>query len=73
MLLRLKGRVVGATGSIGRACALMLSEQVTNIVLLGNPQHLPAAATVCAPCRVICWHMLKRVGERGKKAGWQVG
>jgi len=34
-----QGAVVGATGSIGRACALMLSEQVTNIVLLGNPQH----------------------------------
>lgn len=34
-----RGAVVGATGSIGRACALMLSEQVENMVLFGNPQH----------------------------------
>ncbi|HZK43479.1 MAG TPA: aminotransferase class III-fold pyridoxal phosphate-dependent enzyme [Syntrophomonadaceae bacterium] len=34
-----KGAVVGATGSIGRACALMLSEKVADITLLGNPKH----------------------------------
>lgn len=34
-----KGAVVGATGSIGRACALMLSEKVFDITLLGNPDH----------------------------------
>lgn len=34
-----RGAVVGATGSIGRACALMLSEKVTKITLLGNPDH----------------------------------
>ena len=34
-----KGAVVGATGSIGRACALMLSEKVADITLLGNPEH----------------------------------
>lgn len=34
-----KGAVVGATGSIGRACALMLSEKVIDITLLGNPEH----------------------------------
>lgn len=34
-----RGAVVGATGSIGRACALLLSEQVANIILLGNPEH----------------------------------
>lgn len=36
---RARGAVVGATGSIGRACALLLSEQAANIVLLGNPDH----------------------------------
>lgn len=35
-----RGAVVGATGSIGRACALILSEQVSVITLLGNPQHV---------------------------------
>ncbi|HOB11663.1 MAG TPA: aminotransferase class III-fold pyridoxal phosphate-dependent enzyme [Syntrophomonadaceae bacterium] len=34
-----QGAVVGATGSIGRACALLLSEQVANIILVGNAQH----------------------------------
>ncbi|MEN6326194.1 MAG: aminotransferase class III-fold pyridoxal phosphate-dependent enzyme [Syntrophomonas sp.] len=33
------GAVVGATGSIGRACALLLSEQLSRITLLGNPDH----------------------------------
>jgi len=34
-----RGAVIGATGSIGRACALMLSEQISQITLLGNPQR----------------------------------
>ena len=34
-----RGAVLGATGSIGRACALLLSQDITNIVLLGNPRH----------------------------------
>lgn len=31
--------VVGATGSIGRACALLLVHQVKDMVLFGNPRH----------------------------------
>ncbi|MGS0744886.1 aminotransferase class III-fold pyridoxal phosphate-dependent enzyme [Syntrophomonas erecta subsp. sporosyntropha] len=34
------GAVVGATGSIGRACALIMSERLEDITLLGNPQHV---------------------------------
>lgn len=34
-----RGAVVGATGSIGRACALIMSEEVRYITLLGNPEH----------------------------------
>lgn len=37
------GAVVGATGSIGRACAVMLSEQIANITLLGNPSHVKSS------------------------------
>jgi acetylornithine/succinyldiaminopimelate/putrescine aminotransferase/predicted amino acid dehydrogenase len=33
------GGVVGATGSIGRACALMMSEELSQITLFGNPDH----------------------------------
>jgi acetylornithine/succinyldiaminopimelate/putrescine aminotransferase/predicted amino acid dehydrogenase len=38
-----RGAVVGATGSIGRACAVMLSEQIANITLLGNPAHVKSS------------------------------
>ena len=31
--------VVGATGSIGRACAMMVSERVCQMTLFGNPKH----------------------------------
>ncbi len=34
-----RGGVVGATGSIGRACALMLSEKLCQLNLFGNPDH----------------------------------
>ncbi|MEA4924043.1 MAG: aminotransferase class III-fold pyridoxal phosphate-dependent enzyme [Syntrophomonadaceae bacterium] len=33
------GGVVGANGSIGRACALMVSERLCQITLFGSPQH----------------------------------
>lgn len=33
------GGVVGATGSIGRACALIMSEQLSQMTLFGNPEH----------------------------------
>jgi len=31
--------VVGATGSIGRACTLLLAEQVNTLILIGNPNN----------------------------------
>lgn len=31
--------VVGATGSIGRACALLMAEQVNTLILIGNPNN----------------------------------
>lgn len=34
-----QGAVLGATGSIGRACALLLSQDIAHIVLMGNPRH----------------------------------
>ncbi|MFA7077584.1 MAG: aminotransferase class III-fold pyridoxal phosphate-dependent enzyme [Syntrophomonas sp.] len=34
-----RGGVVGANGSIGRACALMVSEKLCQITLFGSPQH----------------------------------
>ncbi len=34
-----RGAVVGATGSIGRACALLMSDKMKHIVLLGNPER----------------------------------
>ncbi len=34
-----RGGVVGANGSIGRACALMVSEKLCQITLFGSPEH----------------------------------
>lgn len=34
-----RGGVVGANGSIGRACALMVSERLCQITLFGSPEH----------------------------------
>ncbi|NLN86439.1 MAG: aminotransferase class III-fold pyridoxal phosphate-dependent enzyme [Syntrophomonadaceae bacterium] len=31
--------IVGANGSIGRACAMMVSEKVCRMILFGSPQH----------------------------------
>lgn len=39
-LIAARGGVVGATGSIGRACALMLSEKLSQLTLFGNPKHI---------------------------------
>lgn len=33
-----RAAVVGATGSIGRACSMLLAEEVSTITLLGNPR-----------------------------------
>lgn len=33
------GGVIGATGSIGRACALIMSEKLCRMTLFGNPKH----------------------------------
>ena len=35
--LKAVGAVIGATGSIGRVCALMLSDKIEQIILVGNP------------------------------------
>ncbi len=34
-----RGGIVGANGSIGRACALMVSEKICQLTLFGSPQH----------------------------------
>jgi len=36
---RARGAVLGATGSIGRVCALLMAEEVSELVLVGNPEH----------------------------------
>ncbi|MDD4776277.1 MAG: aminotransferase class III-fold pyridoxal phosphate-dependent enzyme, partial [Syntrophomonas sp.] len=37
--LAARAGIVGANGSIGRACALMVSERVCQMTLFGSPQH----------------------------------
>lgn len=43
--LAARGAVLGATGSIGRACALMMSERVCQLTLFGNPKHINSSKT----------------------------
>lgn len=38
-LIAARGGVVGANGSIGRACALTVSEKLCQITLFGSPEH----------------------------------
>lgn len=38
-LAEITAAIVGATGSIGRACTLLLAEQLNNLVLIGNPNN----------------------------------
>lgn len=40
-----RAAVVGAAGSIGRPCALLLSERVSKITLIGNPGRASASTT----------------------------
>ncbi|MGI5912589.1 MAG: aminotransferase class III-fold pyridoxal phosphate-dependent enzyme [Syntrophomonadaceae bacterium] len=39
-IAKAQAAVVGASGSIGRACAFLLSEKSSRIILLGNPQRI---------------------------------
>ncbi|MGE5454020.1 MAG: aminotransferase class III-fold pyridoxal phosphate-dependent enzyme [Methylocystaceae bacterium] len=34
-----RGAVLGATGAIGRVCALLMAEEIRDLVLMGNPEH----------------------------------
>ncbi|MGI6412736.1 MAG: aminotransferase class III-fold pyridoxal phosphate-dependent enzyme [Syntrophomonadaceae bacterium] len=38
-----RGGIVGATGSIGRACALMMSEKISHLILFGNPKYVTSS------------------------------
>ncbi|QGT98864.1 PLP-dependent aminotransferase / Domain of unknown function [Candidatus Syntrophocurvum alkaliphilum] len=55
-----QGAVLGATGSIGRACALMLSDQVINMSLLGNPKHPTSSKNRLSS-------LAQEIFERGKR------
>lgn len=67
------GAVLGATGSIGRACALLLAERIANIVVLGNPDHVTSSKNRLAS---LLRDMYRRAvsryqeGELGGLSGW---
>jgi len=68
-----RGAVVGATGSIGRACALLLSERLSNITLLGNPKHVNSSRNrLNSLFEDIFAYAHKRMtaGEFGGLSGW---
>ena len=68
-----QGAVVGATGSIGRACSLLLSEQVANIILLGNDQHPTSSRNRLRSLHRDLFAYAQQRLARGRKAVWLVG
>ncbi len=64
-----RGGVVGANGSIGRACALMMSEKIIQITLFGSPQHPKSSKLrLNSVAKDIFEYALKRIQE-GKLEG----
>ncbi len=58
--------VVGATGSIGRALAILLSEEVQRIILVGSARHPQASSRRLRRVGAdICLHL-----EKQRRAGW---
>lgn len=68
-----RGAVVGATGSIGRACALLLSERSRYITLLGNPEHKTSSLlrlnSLVQDMLDLAWKRLQEGQETGL-SGW---
>ncbi|HAU31167.1 MAG: Ornithine/acetylornithine aminotransferase [Desulfotomaculum sp. 46_296] len=58
--------VIGATGSIGRLMAILLAEEVQQIVLIGNPRHPQASLRrLRRVAEDICLHLSDQA-----RAGW---
>lgn len=68
-----QGAVVGAAGSIGRVCAILLSERVSHLNLIGNPAHKVSSMrrlrTVADEIIRHCWKH-RESGKRQGMAGW---
>lgn len=70
---QVRGAVVGASGSIGRTCSLMLSERVPHITLLGNADHPVSSKNRLhsLAAEVIALAVKRRnAGEYGGLSGW---
>ncbi|HUW66222.1 MAG TPA: aminotransferase class III-fold pyridoxal phosphate-dependent enzyme [Spirochaetia bacterium] len=58
--------IIGATGSIGRTLAILLSEEMQRIILVGNSRHPQASARRLRRVgAAICQHLAKQAG-----CGW---
>lgn len=70
-----RAAVVGATGSIGRACSMLLAEEVSRITLLGNPR---APLTSQRRLKQLGEDILSRANRRRKEgnrrgmSGWLI-
>ncbi|MBC7321441.1 aminotransferase class III-fold pyridoxal phosphate-dependent enzyme [bacterium] len=59
--------VIGATGSIGRALAILLSEDVRRIILVGNPSHPKSSSRRLRKVGVdLCVNIVRRL-----ESGWR--
>ncbi len=66
--------VVGATGSIGRLMAILLSEEIQRIVLIGNPRHPQASLRrLRRVAEDICLHLFSQAGSGWIPPGGSLG
>lgn len=56
-----KTAIIGATGSIGRACAIIMSDKLQNICLIGNAKHKTSSLN---RLNTVCKEIMKRAQKK---------
>ncbi|MFZ5596516.1 MAG: aminotransferase class III-fold pyridoxal phosphate-dependent enzyme [Bacillota bacterium] len=73
-LSRTTAAVIGATGSIGRTLAILLSEEMNSIVLVGNSRHPQASSRRLRHVGAdICLHLAKLLHQGWSPPGSSLG
>jgi len=66
--------VIGATGSIGRALAILLGEEVHKIILVGNPKHPKSSLRRLNTVGVdLCIHLTTQIEKEWKPPNGSIG
>ena len=66
--------VIGATGSIGRALAILLAEEMQSLILVGNARHPKASLRRLRRVEAdLCRHLINRAADGWKPAAASLG